>query len=258
MIIKLIIIILVIILFIIFITYNLEEFSNKNYNNSNIIPCDFYNYKSYIPYDIISKDKNDKIYDFGNDELNILFNKIYKIDFAKIISLTEGINWSKWNSITEMNYSSRLYNYYINTFEDFAKGLRDKSLKINGTNYEIISLNLNRYKISIDNPNIYLLDISYIIYRPYRPLAKEVKVLSICNGIYTNFLMVKVIGVIPECELKSDKKISIYNKNDIYTEFTPTEYIEYDMNSFIYDTNDKLATSEAQLNLYNKLLKDLI
>ena len=257
MIIKLIIIILVTILFIIFITYNLEGFSNKNYTNSNIIPCDFYNYKSYIPYDIKSKDKNDKIYDFGNDELNELFNKIYKIDLAKVISLTEGINWGKWNPIIEMNYSSRLYNYYINTFEDFAKGLRDKSLKINNSSYEVISLNFNRYKVSIDNPSIYLLDISYVIYRPYRPLAKEIKILSICNGIYTNILMAKVNGVIPEYQLKKDKVIDYCNK-DNYSSFIPTEYINYDMNSFIYDTNDKLANSQASYNLYNNLLKDLI
>ena len=29
------------------------------------------------------------------------------------------------------------------------------------------------------------------------------------------------------------------------------------MNSFIYDTNDKLVNSEIEYNLYNKLLKEL-
>ena len=257
MIIKIIILIILIILFILFISYNLEAFSNKNYTNTNIIPFDYYNYNSYLPYDIISKDKNDKIYDFGNDELNELFNKIYEINLAKIISLIEGIKWSKWNNINEINHSSRLYNYYINAIEDFNKGLNNPLLIINGTKYHIISNNLNRFKESLDNTAIKLLDISIIIYRKNRPLAKDIKLLCVCNGIYTNILMAKVNGVIPEYQLKKDKVIDYCNK-DNYSSFIPTEYINYDMNSFIYDTNDKLANSQASYNLYNNLLKDLI
>jgi hypothetical protein len=256
MIIKLLIIILLIILFLLFITYQLEGFSNKNYTNTNINK-EFYPY-SQLPYDITVKDKTNNIYDFGNDELNELFNKLFKINFSKIVSLTEGINWSKWVQLNDINNSSRLYHYYSNVIEDFTKQLKNPELIINQTQYTLITSNLNKYKVSTDNNNIYLLDINAIIYRPNRPLAKDVKIIAICNGIYTNFLLVKVIGVIQECQIKSSKisdfDLTSYNN---YNDFIPSEYISYDMNSFIYDTNDKLANSQAQYNLYNKLFKDL-
>jgi len=258
MILKLIIIILVIFIFLYFTIYQLEGFSNKNYTNTNVISCEYNNIYSHLPYDIISKDKNDKIYDIGNDELNEFFRNIFKIDISKVISLVDGINWSKWSYINDLNYSSNIYNYYSNVIEDFTIGLNHSSLFINGTKYNIISSNLNRYKTSLDNSNIYLLDINIIIYRPNRPLAKDIKIFAVCNGIYTNLLLVKVVGVIPECQLKSTQinqfDLNSYNN---YSEFIPTEIINYDMNSFIYDTNDKLAKSQAEYNLYNKLLKDL-
>lgn len=261
MILKLIIIILVIFIFLYFTIYQLEGFSNKNYTNTNVISCEYNNIiNSHLPYDIISKDKNDKIYDFGNDELNEIFRKIFKIDLSKVVSLIDGINWSKWSNINEVNYSSNVYSYYSNVIEDFSKSLNNNPiLFINGTKYNIISSNLNRYKTSIDNSNIYLLDINVIIYRPNRPLAKDIKIFAVCNGIYTNLLLVKVVGVIPECQLKSsDIKQFDLNSYNNYSEYIPTEIINYDMNSFIFDTNDKLANSQAEYNLYNKLLKDLM
>jgi len=258
MILKLIIIILIIFIFLYFIIYQLEGFTNKNYTNTNLISCEYNNIYSNLPYDIISKDKNDKIYDIGNDELNELFRKIFKINISKIITLIDGIKWSKWVFINELNYYSNIYNYYSNVIEDFNNNLNNSELFINGTKYNIISSNLNRYKTSLDNSNIYLLDINVIIYRENRPLAKDIKIFAICNGIYTNLLLVKVVGVIPECQLKTTNinqfDINSYNN---YSEFIPTEIVNYDMNSFIYDTNDKLANSQAEYNLYNKLLKDL-
>jgi hypothetical protein len=66
--------------------------------------------------------------------------------------------------------------------------------------------------------------------------------------------MAKVIGVINECNLKGD--YDTYNQKE-YQEFNPQFKYKYDMNSFIYDTNDKLVHSEIEYNLYNKLLKEL-
>jgi len=257
MILKLIILILSIIVFLIYINYQIESFScNKNYINTNINKFSYENpIKSSLPYDIIIKDKNNKMYDLGNDELNLIFKEIFNINLSKVISLVEGINWSKWNNINELNQTSRLYNYYLNIIQDFKKSLNNSSLIIDDIIYNIISKKLNRYKVSIDNPNIYLLDLNIVIYRPNRPLAKDIKIIAICNGVYTNFLLVKVIGVIPECNLKSEILIK---DDDNYSEFIPTEIVNYDMNSFIYDTNDKLANSQAEYNLYNKLLKELI
>jgi hypothetical protein len=66
--------------------------------------------------------------------------------------------------------------------------------------------------------------------------------------------MAKVIGVLNECDLNDD--IKSYNKNN-YKEFNPIVKYKYDMNSFIYDTNEKLVHSEIEYNLYNKILKEL-
>ena len=255
---KLVIITSVIIIFVVFVKYQIEDFSNKNYTNTNIISPEYSKIYSYLPYDIISKNKENSVYDFGNDELNEIFRQIFKINISKVISLIDGINWSKWYIISDLNYSSNIYNYYSNVIEDFTNTLNNPILYINGTKYNVISSNLNRYKTSLDNSSIYLLDINVIIYRPDRPLAKDIKIFAVCNGIYTNLLLVKVVGVIPECQIKSTNvnqfDLNSYNN---YSQFIPTEIINYDMNSFIYDTNDKLANSQAEYNLYNKLLKDL-
>jgi hypothetical protein len=39
--------------------------------------------------------------------------------------------------------------------------------------------------------------------------------------------------------------------------FDPIFKYNYDMNSYIFDTDEKLAHSEIEYNLYNKLLKEL-
>ena len=67
--------------------------------------------------------------------------------------------------------------------------------------------------------------------------------------------MIKVIGFIKECDLT----LQLQSSNDIiqYSEFYPEKKILYDMNSFIFDTNDKLVNSEIEYQLYQKLLKEL-
>lgn len=255
MIIKLIIIIIIIAIFLLFVIKQIEGFSNKNYDNTNIISPEYSNIYSYLPYDIKSKNKDSMIYDFGNDELNEMFKKEFKIDYKKIITLSEGFNWSKWIESDSENSDKRLNNYYTNIINDFDNKLKSDVFKIEDTKYSIIKHYLNRYKIANENKNTYLLDISILIYRSKRPLAKHIKVLCLCNDVFTNFLMIKVIGVVPECQLKSTTDNSFESN---YSQFIPTEIVNYDMNSFIYDTNDKLTNSQVELNLYYKLLKDLI
>ena len=255
MIIKLIIIIIIIAIFLLFVIKQIEGFSNKNYDNTEIVSPEYSNIYSYLPYDIKIKNKDSMIYDYGNDELNEMFKKEFKIDYKKIIALSEGFNWSKWIESDSENSDKRLKNYYTNIINDFDYKLKSDVFKIEDTKYSIIKHYLNRYKIANENKNTYLLDISILIYRPNRPLAKHIKVLCLCNDVFTNFLMVKVVGVVPECQLKS-ATIGSFEPN--YSQFIPTEIVNYDMNSFIYDTNDKLANSQVELNLYYKLLKDLM
>ena len=56
-------------------------------------------------------------------------------------------------------------------------------------------------------------------------------------------------------QLLEDKALLMNDKN--YQEFKPVYKYKYDMNSFIYDTNEKLVHSAIEYNLYNKLLKEL-
>jgi len=258
MIIKLVIIIVIIVIFLIVVTKQIENFTDKNYINTNINPPDYNKIYSSLPYDIKVKNENMVIYDYGNDELNDKFNIIFNINPSKQINLIEGINWSKWIDNNEINYLSLLGTYYNNTINNFKEKLKDNSLKLpnNNDNFNIINQTLNRYKIALNNKNIYLLDIDIIIYRNKKPLARHIKIISVCNNNYTTFLMIKIIGVINECSLNDDKLKSASENNSL-AEFIPEREIVYDMNSYIYDIDDKIVNSQISYNLYNNLLKDL-
>ena len=258
MLIKLLFIIIIIILFLFIITKQIEYFTDKNYINTNIIPPDYNKIYSSLPYDIIVKNENMKIYDYGNDELNEKFIDIFNINENSQINFIEGINWSKWININNITYLSLLSIYYNNTINYFNEKLNDNSLKLpnNNDNFFIINKSLNRYKKDINNENIYLLDIDVIIYRKNKPLARHIKILSVCNNTSTNFLLVKIIGVINENSLYNNN-IKSANENYNLAEYIPEKNINYDLNSYIYDNDDKINNSQISLSLYNKLLKDL-
>jgi hypothetical protein len=228
---------------------SIENFSNKNYTNTNILPIEI---NSSLPYDIKLKNENSSYYDYGTDELNEKFIKIFDINQKKLIKIIEGIEWSNWMMITEeiiSKYSKKIIN-------EFENKLGSDLLKLkNNSNYKIIKTNSNRFKYSLDNKKIYLLDIDIIIYRNNKPLAQHIKIIAISNSIYVKFLMVKVIGVIKQCDLSN--KLESVNDIKNYSEFIPEKKIIYDMNSFIFDTNDKLVNSQLEYELYQKLLKEI-
>lgn len=263
MIIKIVIITFVIIIFYIIINYQVEKFTNKNENehnyiNTNIISPEYNKIYSTLPYDIVAKNDIMNIYDYGNDELNEKFNIIFDINVAKQINLIEGINWSKWINVVEVDYYSNLHNYYNNIIKLIDEKLKHKDLKLpnDKNNFKIIKHNLNKYKKSLDNDNINLLDIDVLIYRFKKPLARHIKIIAVCNGGFTSFLLVKIIGVVNENSLYNNKIKSIDTINN-FSEFIPEKTIVYDVKNFIYDTEDKVLHSEISYNLYNKLLKDL-
>jgi succinate dehydrogenase flavin-adding protein (antitoxin of CptAB toxin-antitoxin module) len=173
---------------------SIENFSNKNYTNTNVYPIQI---NSSLPYDIIIKNENSSYYDYGNDELNEKFIKIFDINQKKLIKMIEGIEWSNWMIITDdiiSKYSKKI----INKFEN---NIKNDLLKLkNNPDYKIIKTNSNRYKYSLNN-KLVLLDIDIILYRPNKPLARHIKIIAVSNSIYVKFLMVKVIGVIKECDL---------------------------------------------------------
>ena len=258
MILKLIIITILILSLFYLLHISLENFSNKNYINTEIIPLEYNQIYSSVPYDIKLKNENSAFYDYGNDELNEKFAKIFDINNDKLIKYTEGVEWTNWILVNETNYSNKLDSYSNNIINEFNKKLDNPELKLkNNPNFKLIKNKLNRFKTSLDDVDIMLLDIDIIIYRENRPLARHIKLIAVSNGIYVNFLFVKVIGVISECNLNQSLIPFDLNNNQLYSEFITDKYVVYDMNSFIYDTNDRLVNSSVQNQLYYKLLKDL-
>jgi len=250
MIIKIILILILIIFLFYFLFTYLEKFSNKYFINTNIIPLE---YNSSIPYDIIIKNENSIYYDYGNDEINEKFIKIYNINQNNLIKIIEGMEWSKWNNI---NVNSKYLLYSNTIIKEFEKGLNNNSLKLlNNPNFFILYSKLNRFKTCNNDNSILLLDIDIIIYRNNKPLARHIKIIAISNGFYVNFLFVKIIGVIKQTDIYPH--LLSANEFDNYTEYIDNKKIIYDLNSFIFDTNDRLVNSAIEYNLYNKLLKDL-
>jgi len=260
MIVKIGIITIVIIFFLIIVNYQIEGFANKNENNyinTNVISPEYNKIYSTLPYDIVAKNDIMNIYDYGNDELDEKFKIIFNIDLAKQINIIEGIRWTKWINVDDIDNYSNLQNYYNNTINIFNEKMNHDELKLpnDKNNFKIIKQNLNKYKKSFDNSNIILLDIDVLIYRFKKPLARHIKIISICNGGFTSFLLVKIIGVVNETTIYTNiKSIDCVNN---YSEFIPEKTIIYDDKDYLYDTNDKVLHSEISYNLYNKLLKDL-
>ena len=255
-IIKLLVIIITIIIFLIIITKQIENFTDKNYLNTKIMPIDYYKIYSSLPYDIKVKNENMNIYDYDNDELDEKFNLVFDVNSPKLINLIEGIEWSVWYNIKNNNYDTYIDLCYNNTINQFKKNIIKEQFKLpnNNDEFKIIDKTLNRYKKAPNNT--YLLDIDIIIHRNKKPIARHIKIFSVCSANKTTFIMVKVIGVINEKTLYDDN-LKPANENNNLVEFVPERKIIYDLNSYIYDTDDKIANSQVSYNLYNKLLKEI-
>lgn len=257
---KILIIFIILFIFYYIININIETFATKQYTNTNIYPWERNNIHSVMPYDIIINNNKNNYYDFGNDELDEKFNNIFNINNEKIIKTIEGIEWcNKW---IKPNLNKDLLDNYFNKFMMYFNLIITNEYfdlpndNDNDNKYKIINHCLKRYKYDINNSNTLLLDIELVIYRKNKPLARHIKILVITNGIYNNVIMAKVIGVINECNITDNYDTFDKNK-DNYHEFKPEFKYKYDMNSFIYDTNEKLVHSTIEYNLYNKLLKEL-
>ena len=252
---KIIIIIIIVILFYYIININIEKFiSNKNYTNTNEYSWERNEIKSQLPYDIKLKNNKNNLYDYGNDELNEKFNKIFKIDNIKLIKIIEGIEWSnKWIKCkNNMNY----YNKFLQYFDKIIK-LPDFDLPNDNNKFKIIKSVCMRYKTNKTNPDVILLDVELLIYRKNKPLARHIKIITTTNGIYNNVIFAKIIGVINQQSLEENNKLNCDNNDKNYMTFEPEFKYNYDMNSYIFDTDEKLAHSEIEYKLYNKLLKEL-
>jgi hypothetical protein len=252
---KILIILLIILIFYYVININIETFATKQYTNTNEYSWERNNIKSSLPYDIILKNNKNTYYDYGNDELDEKFNKIFNIDNDKIIKTIEGIEWSKW-ILASTSKNKYILDNYFNKFLIYFKMIITSEyfdLPNDDRKYIIKEQILKRYK-STNDDNTLLLDIELLIYRNNKPLARHLKILVITNGIYNNVIMAKVIGVINECSLSKEYETLDEKKKK---KFEPEFKYKYDMNSFIYDTNEKLVHSAIEYNLYNKLLKEL-
>jgi hypothetical protein len=235
---------------------NIETFVTKQYINTNKYSWERNRIYSTLPYDIILKNNNNIYYDYGNDELDEKFKIAFNINTDKIIKTIEGIKWDNWIIIEKCWDKMKLANYYNIIMKYFKLIIEGDyfDLPNDKTKFEIKQQSLIRYKKSSIDPTVLLLDIELLLYRNNKPLARHLKLLVISNGIYINIIMIKVIGVINECNIVN-KYETLYDEK--YYKFEPEFKYKYDMNSFIYDTNEKLVHSSIEYNLYNKLLKEL-
>jgi hypothetical protein len=251
---KIIIIIIFLILFYYIINVNIEKLvGTKNYTNTNEYLWDRNKIMSQLPYDIKLKNNKSKLYDYGNDELNEKFNKVFKIDNIKLIKIIEGIEWSnKWVT----NYTNKkYYNHFLKYFKNIIK-MSEFDLPNDTNKFDIIKSSFVRYKTNKINPEVILLDVEVLIYRKNKPLARHIKIITVTNGIYNNVIFAKVIGVVNQQSL-DENVIETDIKEHNYEIFEPEYKHIFDMNSYIYDTDEKLTHSEIEYKLYNKLLKDL-
>lgn len=253
---KILIILLILFIFYSIININIETFATKQYTNTNIYSWERNDIISSIPYDIKLKNNKNTYYDYGNDELDNKFNQVFNLNNEKIIKTIEGMEWNdKW--LKPINNKYQLDNYFNKFMIYFNLIIRNEYFDLlNDENNKFYIKNqiLKRYKYDINNQDTLLLDIEMILYRNNKPLARHIKILVISNGIYNNVIMAKVIGVINECNLNNNYD-TLDDKN--YQEFKPVYKYKYDMNSFIYDTNEKLVHSEIEYKLYNKILKEI-
>jgi hypothetical protein len=247
---KILIIILLIIIFYLIINVNIECFTDKkNYTNTNEYPMSRL-IKSKLPYDLVVLNNKNNLYDFGNDEIEGKLSELLNITNDKIIKNIDGIEWGDWINSSDLKlFYNQILLYLKNVFNHPIF-----TLPYDKNKFKIIKHSLVRYKVSKTDSGILLLDIDVLIYRKNKPLARHIKFLVRSNGVKHIVVMAKVIGVLNECDLNDD--IKSYNKNN-YKEFNPIVKYKYDMNSFIYDTNEKLVHSEIEYNLYNKILKEL-
>jgi hypothetical protein len=246
---KLLIIILLIIIFYLIINVNIECFTDKkNYTNTNEYPMSRL-IKSKLPYDLVVVNDKNNLYDYGNDEIERKLSELLNITNDKIIKNIDGIEWENWkyDDMTIVYNQILLYLKYI--FENPIFSLPNDKNKL-----KIVKHSFIRYKKAKSDSGILLLEIDVLIYRKNKPLARHIKFLVRSNGVKHIVIMAKVIGVLNECDLNDN--IKSYDKNN-YKEFIPDVKYKYDMNSFIYDTNEKLVHSEIEYNLYNKILKEL-
>jgi hypothetical protein len=206
--------------------------------------------KSKLPYDLVVVNNQNNLYDFGNDEIEGKLSELLNITNDKIIKNIDGIEWGNWI------YDNNMKLFYNNILIYLKNIFNHPIFKLpnDNNNLNIIKQSLIRYKKSTTDSGIFLLEIDVLIYRKNKPLARHIKFLVRSNGVKHIIVMAKVVGVLNECDLNDD--IKSYDKNN-YKEFIPDVKYKYDMNSFIYDTNEKLVHSEIEYNLYNKILKEL-
>jgi len=270
---KLFFVIITIVIFYFILTYQIEKFNNndkntslitssRNYINTNEYDPNYFKINSCVPFDIMLKNENSSYYDYGNDELNTKFYTIFNINYNKQIALLDGIEWSKWNLYPCNNNNYNIKRYYNKILKKFIHEIETNPLLIlpnKNNNFKVILHTLNRYKYNKDK-SLYLYDIDVLIYRKNRPLARHIKIIASIdtNNMEVNFIFIKIIGVINQNDIDQTNNLKTIVDTRNFAEYIPEKTVDYNMNDFIYDTNDKILNSQIEYNLYNKILKDFL
>lgn len=256
MILRFIIIIIIILIFYLIINYNIDYFiDTDNSRNSNQYPWERNDINSIIPIDIKMKNNKSNLYEYGNEEYERKLKEIFDISLHNSIAVIESNEWSQWikPNILIKQYYNNIYKYIYNKINN--SDLLILPGKLNN-NIMIQNDKLIRIKKNKDDYSYYMFDIEMVLYRNNKPLGKHCKFIVVSNNVEINVIFVKIIGVINESELMQSK-IQAYNELNNYDIFIPNKKIiisKNNVNSYIYEGNDKLLNSEIEYNMYNKLL----
>lgn len=256
MILRFIIIIIIILIFYLVINYNIDYFIDKNNSrNSNEYPWDRNDINSIIPIDIKMKNNKSNLYEYGNEEYERKLKEIFDVSLNNSITIIESNEWSNWikPNVLIKQYYNNIYKFIYNKINNSDLLVLPEKL-----NNDIMIQNdkLIRIKKNKEDYSYYMFDIEMVLYRNNKPLGKHCKFIVVSNNVEINVIFVKIIGVINEAELMQTN-IQAYNESNNYDKFIPNKFIKIskpNMNSYIYEGNDKLLNSEIEYNIYNKLL----
>jgi hypothetical protein len=201
------------------------------------------------------KNNKSNLYEYGNEEYEKKLKEIFDVSLNNSITIIESNEWSNW-----IKPNILINQYYNNIYKFIYNKINNSDLLVlpEKINNDIMIQNdkLIRIKKNKEDYSYYMFDIEMVLYRNNKPLGKHCKFIVVSNNVEINVIFVKIIGVINEAELMQTN-IQAYNQSNNYDNFIPNKFIKIskpNMNSYIYEGNDKLLNSEIEYNIYNKLL----
>jgi hypothetical protein len=284
--IKIITIILVVIIFYVVMQNNLmvvvkDNFTDYNnqfkykpvntriqYTNSGDLPWNRHGINSSIPFDVKVKDEatNAYYYEYDNKIYNEKLKTVFRSNCEELIIATEGTRWSKWSNpknIKQDEEINKLLTLYNKVFE-FVKYTLNNSKELELPSYDtdmeiqIVHDILLNYRQNLDDKSYYMLNIDMILYREGKLQGKHVKFVVVTNGVKTNVILARIIGVVSEDNIALHPYTGVDTMNTLdFDIFIPLKAVDSSANRNTENLlNDEYVASEIETIMYQKLLDE--